>query len=151
MKKPQYFACFQKGRERAAVNWALPWSEAVCKPGSVLNDHLSSPAVANRIKPPPENSRAGHMFSHGVAPDRVYSINMSPCDEWALTSLFHPYHVKWRYISVAFVRGLPLAGVTRYPCPMEPGLSSRRAFRLLPAVVRPSRNGDFTKCVLQSQ
>ena len=43
-----------------------------------------------------------------------------------------------RYISVALVRGSPLAGVTRYPCPMEPGLSSRTGFRLVPAVVRPT-------------
>ena len=43
-----------------------------------------------------------------------------------------------RYISVALVRGSPLAGVTRYPCPMEPGLSSRTGFRLVPAVVRPA-------------
>jgi len=57
------------------------YCEQVCKPGSVLNDHLSRPAVADRFKPPPENDRANHMFSHGVAPDRVYSINMSPCDE----------------------------------------------------------------------
>ena len=57
------------------------WYESVYKPGSVLNDHLSSPVVADRIKPPPENGRAGLLFSHGVAPDRVYSINMSPCDE----------------------------------------------------------------------
>ena len=55
--------------------------ERVCKPGSVLNDHLSNPAVAGRFKPPPEDDRANHMSSHGVAPDRVYSINMSPCDE----------------------------------------------------------------------
>ena len=30
-----------------------------------------------------------------------------------------------RYISVALFLGSPPAGVTRYPCPMEPGLSSR--------------------------
>ena len=41
-----------------------------------------------------------------------------------------------RYISVALVRGSPLAGVTRYPCPAEPGLSSRTGFRLVPAAVR---------------
>ena len=29
-----------------------------------------------------------------------------------------------RYISVALVLGSPPAGVTRYPCPVEPGLSS---------------------------
>ena len=43
-----------------------------------------------------------------------------------------------RYISVALVRGLPLAGVTRYPCPVEPGLSSCAGFRPAPAVVRPA-------------
>lgn len=43
-----------------------------------------------------------------------------------------------RYLSVALVRGSPLAGVTRYPCPVEPGLSSRTGFRLVPAVVRPA-------------
>ena len=55
--------------------------EQVCKPGSVLNDHLSRTAVADSFKPPPEDGRAGHVSSHGVAPDRVYSVHMSPCDE----------------------------------------------------------------------
>ena len=41
--------------------------------------------------------------------------------------------------SVALVRGSPLAGVTRYPCPVEPGLSSRTGFRLVPAAVRLTR------------
>ena len=31
------------------------------------------------------------MLSHGVAPDRVYSTDMSPCGGWALTPPFHPY------------------------------------------------------------
>ena len=31
---------------------------------------------------------------------------------------------RWRYISVALFLKSPSAGVTRYPCPMEPGLSS---------------------------
>ena len=34
-----------------------------------------------------------------------------------------------RYISVALFLKSPSAGVTRYPCPMEPGLSSCKAFR----------------------
>ena len=54
-----------------------------------------------------------------------------------------------RYISVALVRGLPLAGVTRYPCPMEPGLSSRTGFRLMPAVVRPACRAYFTMFAAQ--
>ena len=39
-----------------------------------------------------------------------------------------------RYISVALFLGSPPAGVTRYPCPMEPGLSS-------PAGLSPRRRG----------
>ena len=31
------------------------------------------------------------MLSHGVAPERVYSADMSPCGGWALTPPFHPY------------------------------------------------------------
>ena len=31
------------------------------------------------------------LSSHGVAPDRVYSIGQSPADGWALTPPFHPY------------------------------------------------------------
>ena len=34
-----------------------------------------------------------------------------------------------RYISVALFLKSPSAGVTRYPCPVEPGLSSWHAFR----------------------
>ncbi len=30
---------------------------------------------------------------HGVAPDRVYSVDMSPYDGWALTPPFHPYRI----------------------------------------------------------
>ena len=37
---------------------ALTYEQA-CKPGSVENDHLSRPAVADRLKPPPEDGRAG--------------------------------------------------------------------------------------------
>ena len=55
-------------------------NEQDCKPGSVFDSHLSRPAVADRLKPPPENGRASQMFSHGVAPNRVYSIGQSPAD-----------------------------------------------------------------------
>ena len=40
----------------------------------------------------------------------------------ALTSTVQ---LQWRYISVALFLGSPPAGVTRYPCPVEPGLSSQ--------------------------
>ena len=115
--------------------------ELTCKPGSVIeNDHLSRPAVAGRLKPPPGDGRAGLVSPfHGVAPDRVYSVHVSPRDGWALTPPFHHHRSKLRQsISVALVRGSPLAGVTRYPCPAEPGLSSCTGFRPVPAVVQPA-------------
>ena len=45
-----------------------------------------------------------------------------------------------RYLSVALVLGSPPAGVTRYPCPVEPGLSSQGAFRPSCAAVRSGRS-----------
>ena len=70
---------------------------------------------------------------HGVAPDRVYSVHMSPCDGWALTPPFHLDRDRSRLtISVALVRGSPLAGVTRYPCPWSPDFPHAQAFALCP-------------------
>ena len=83
--------------------------------------------------------------THGVAPDRVYIIKpMLPWAGCALTAPFQPYpwasgEAHRRYLSVALVLGLPPAGVTRYPCPVEPGLSSSGSFRFPSAAVRPSR------------
>ena len=125
--------------------------EQACKPGSVRG--IAPPERPSVCGPPlPTGSShllraAGPAFMlpfHGVAPDRVYSVHMSPCDGWALTPPFHPYRAfARRYISVALVRGSPLAGVARYPCPAEPGLSSRTVFRTVPAVVRPAHRRLF--------
>ena len=46
--------------------------------------------VAGAFQPPPRNGRADLLFLHGVAPDRVYSIELSPADACALTARFHP-------------------------------------------------------------
>ena len=43
---------------------------------------------------------------------------------------------RW-YISVALVLGSPPAGVTRYPYPVKPGLSSPGTFRFPAAAVQP--------------
>ncbi len=51
-----------------------------------------------------------------------------------------------RYISVALVLKSPSAGVTRYPCPVEPGLSSRTGFRHMPATVWLTRVGYYNPC-----
>jgi len=37
---------------------SAPFCDQVCKPSSVLSSHLSWPAVASRLTPPPRNARA---------------------------------------------------------------------------------------------
>ena len=64
--------------------------EQACKPGSVIDGHLSGTHVAARLKPPPRDGRAGLLSLHGVAPDRVYSTELSPADGRALISAFPP-------------------------------------------------------------
>ena len=61
-----------------------------------------------------------------------------------LSTLTAPAKPLRRYISVALVLGSPPAGVTRYPCPMKPGLSSRTDFRPVPAAARLTRRVYFT-------
>lgn len=56
-------------------------SERACKPGSVIDSHLSRRTVADAFQPPPWDGRAGHMSLRGVAPDRVYSAALSPAGE----------------------------------------------------------------------
>ena len=58
---------------------------------------------------------------------------------------FSPLLINQRYLSVALVLGSPPAGVTRYPCPIEPGLSSSSAFRHESAAVRPGRGNIVTQ------
>ena len=53
-------------------------SERACKPGSVIDSHLSRRTVAGTFQPPPWDGRAGRMSLRGVAPDRVYSAALSP-------------------------------------------------------------------------
>jgi len=50
----------------------------VCKPGSVIDSHLSRRIVANTLKPPPRGDRVSHIPLHGVAPDRVYRTEPFP-------------------------------------------------------------------------
>ena len=66
----------------------------------------------------------------GVAPDRVYSDGYfdAPSGELLprLSTLTAKAQPQRRYISVALFLKSPSAGVTRYPCPVEPGLSSQK-------------------------
>ena len=52
---------------------AFFFCKCACKPGSVVNDHLSRRIVADTLKPPPRELPGRHCSLHGVAPDRVYS------------------------------------------------------------------------------
>ena len=64
----------------------------VCKPGSVIDSHLSKPKIARGFQPPPWDGRANHLSLHGVAPDRVYIVEpVSLQAGCALTAPFHPY------------------------------------------------------------
>ena len=107
----------------------LFFSNQVCKPGSVIDSHLSRHSVAAVFKPPSRKQPGKPRFLCGVAPDRVCSNGRFHAIGCALTAPFHPYLHMRRYISVALFLKLPSAGVTRYPCPAEPGLSSCTAFR----------------------
>ena len=108
--------------------------DRVCKPGSVIDSHLSRRTVAGALQPPSRKQPGRPCFLCGVAPDRVYSNGRFHTPLGAL--LPHLSTLAGggasrlrRFISVAlFLRSL-WAGVTRYPCPAEPGLSSCAAFR----------------------
>ncbi len=120
-----------RGKEKAPPNWAALWCDRVYKPGSVLTAIYLAPELLLGSSHLLGTTGPVMRPSHGVAPDRVYSIPMSPWDGCALTAPFHSYLPKGRrHISVALVLRSPSAGVTRYPCPMEPGLSSYSTFRL---------------------
>ena len=56
-------------------------SDSIDKPSSVAYDHLSSPAVADGIKPPFNEARRADALPSapiGVASDRVYMAAQSP-------------------------------------------------------------------------
>ena len=109
-----------------------------------MDSHLSRRTVAGALKPPPESSRAGFAQKR-CFPTVLLRIEFTATDASTpsgglLPPPFHPYRTDVRrYISVALFLKSPSAGVTRYPCPVEPGLSSRTAFRLMPAAVWPAR------------
>ena len=126
---PAYFL-FQKAGISHGDSCLPAGSDRACKPGSVIDSHLSRPTVADGFQPPSREQPGQPCSLCGVAPDRVYSIaNVSM--GWVSSYLAFPPLPRSarRYISVALFRKSPWAGVTRYPCPVEPGLSSYTAFR----------------------
>ncbi len=129
-------------QKKAPLRRAVLLCDLVYKPGSVLTAIYLAPQLLTGSSHLLGTAGPACMSLHGVAPNRVYIVKpMSPWAEWALTPLFHPYFPKKekRYLSVALVLRSPSAGVTRYSCPVKPGLSSSAAFRLASAAVRPGR------------
>ena len=135
-----------KLKSTAEISAVLFSATRVYKPGSVLTAiylALRLLAGSSRLL---ETVGQTICFSTALLRDRVYIVKpMLPWAGWALTPPFHPYPTFrrigrcGRYLSVALVLGSPPAGVTCYPCPVKPGLSSSAAFRPASAAVRPSR------------
>ena len=132
----------------------------VYKPGSVLTAIYLVPQLLTGSSHLPGTVGRTICPSTVLLRDRVYIVKpMLPWAGWALTPPFHPYpaiYTAGRYLSVALVLRSPSAGVTRYPCPVEPGLSSRGPFRDPPAAVRTGRGnivlqtGSNVKCLANS-
>ena len=99
---------------------------------------LNAHSVAAALQPPPQRSRAGFVcVSTVLLRIEFTAMSSSQSSGGRLSPPFHPYLAKARrYISVALFLKSPSAGVTRYPCPTEPGLSSWTAFRPAHAAVQ---------------
>ena len=128
--------------------------EYAYKPGSVLIViylRVPSPVRSSHLG----SSRAGLCSHTGVAPDRVYSDGRfhTPSGELLprLSTLTRRHGAGRRYISVALFLKSPSAGVTRYPCPVEPGLSSWTDFRPVPATIQRTRRVNSTQTAAESQ
>ena len=151
----KYTKSVKKGQPPAVYASGCILSEQICKPGSVI---IRSSIYAYRYRHAPATSGAAGqaLCSHsGVAPDRVYSDGRfcTPSGELLprLSTLTTPAKAGGRYISVALFLKSPSAGVTRYPRPMEPGLSSRTGFRHVPATVRRTRRLYCSEAPPESQ
>ena len=116
------------------------WCRRVCKPGSVLTAIYLAPQLLTGSSRLLGTVGPTCCPSTALLRDRVYIVKpMLPWAGCALTAPFHPCSADaGRYLSVALVLRFPSAGVTRYPCPVEPGLSSSGSFRFPSAAVQPS-------------
>ena len=101
------------------------------KPGYVVNDHLSRPAVANRLKrPTSRHDGQPYRLSFGLASSGVYRACLVTKTAVSSYLAFPPLPVK--SLAVYFCcTSLGVASTGRYPapCPMKPGLSSPATFR----------------------
>ena len=129
--------------------------EQICKPGSVFDSHLSKRAVAGALQPPRERT------GRPIAPipvllrieftATVAFTRRRVSSYLAFPPLPHRRKADGRYISVALFLKSPSAGVTRYPCPVEPGLSSWTGFRPVPATIQRTRRINSIQTAAESQ
>ena len=98
-------------------------SEQICKPGFVIDCHLSRTCVTARLKPPVRMCRANGLTC-GVAPDRVCSCSPLPEEPVSSYLAFPSLPLKAAVYFCCTFPGVASGG--RYPlsCPVEPGLSS---------------------------
>ncbi len=67
--------------------------QSIGKPGSVVDDHLSSLIVANEIERVAMSGRIA-LYAHLLAADRVYLLRMLPCV--AVSSYLTPFTLTYR-------------------------------------------------------
>lgn len=95
------------------------------KPGSVVDDHLSSQIVTYRVKRISTYGRAA-LYADLLAVNRVYLHAMSPWNAvgfYPTRFTFSP--LAWgSFVSVALSLGSPPVAVSDCYCPILPGLSS---------------------------
>ena len=139
---------FRQKHRRTVAASAVLFScvcKRACEPGSVLTAiylDLSLPAGSSHLP-----GTAGPAICPSTVLLRIEFTGPSSSQSAGelLPRLFALTPQAGRYISVALVLKSPSAGVTRYPCPVEPGLSSRRAFRRRRATVCLPREAYCTK------
>ena len=115
--------------------------ECVCKPGSVLNSHLSWQSVTRACSmPPPRDTPSKRICPSTVLLQIGFTrqSGLPPSGE-LLPHLSILTRKIGRLFSVALALGSPPAAVSRYYRSVKPGLSSHRSFRILPAAVRRTR------------
>ena len=92
--------------------------DRVCKPGSVIDSHLSRRTVAGALQPPSRRQPGKPCLLCGVAPDRVYSGGHSRATGCALTAPFHPCREAAVYFCCTFPE---VAFGGRYPLSLPCG------------------------------
>lgn len=93
-----------------------------------MGNYLSSCKIAFAIEPSFEVMCRANNPSVDVAANRVYmagNVSTPSVSSYLAFPPLLPYaDIKQRYISVALFLRSPSADVIRYPCPVQPGLSS---------------------------